>query len=213
MRNQTNQTYDIIKKRIMEGIYHPSESLAELGLATDLGVSRSTVKKALLMLESENLVVIEESRRARVRSFSVEEMQQYLELRMLVEGFVARLSAPFLTEGDLAEMRAILAEMKHCLEIHELLEYSKNNWKFHEVIYRACPNKPAVEMVMSIKNQFRRYNVRTILVKGRDEKSFAEHSAILEALEARDGEKVEEVMRAHIANMSEVIRKNSAILF
>ena len=213
MRNQTNQTYEIIKKRIMEGIYHPSESLAELGLAADLGVSRSTVKKALLMLESENLVVIEESRRARVRSFSVEEMQQYLELRMLVEGFVARLSTPFLTEADFEEMRGILAEMKRCLEEHELLEYSANNWKFHEVIYRACPNKPAVEMVMSIKNQFRRYNVRTILVKGRDEKSFAEHGAILAALEARDGAKVEEVMRAHIANMSEVIRKNSAILF
>lgn len=213
MRNQTNQVYEEIKKRIMDGVYHPSESLTEMTLAADFGVSRNTVKKALLMLERENLVVIEESKRARVRSFSIDEMLQYLALRELVEGFIARLAVVSMTEADLAEMRAIYAEMRRCHEAHELMEYSRNNWKFHDVIYRACPNRPAVEMVMSIKNQFRRYNVRTILVKGRDEKSIAEHAAILAALEKRDADEAERCIRLHIANMSAVIRDNAQILF
>lgn len=197
----------------MEGAYHPSESLTEMALAADFGVSRNTIKKALLMLESENLVVIEESKRARVRSFSVDEMLQYLELREQIEGLVVRLAVPFLAEADLAELRAIHAEMRRCLEAHELLEYSKNNWRFHDVIYRACPNRPAVDMVMAIKNQFRRYNVKTILVKGRDESSLAEHAAILEALERRDALAAETRMRSHISNMADVIRKNSALLY
>lgn len=197
----------------MEGAYHPSESLTEMALAADFGVSRNTIKKALLMLESENLVVIEESKRARVRSFSVDEMLQYLELREQIEGLVVRLAVPFLAEADLAEMRSILAEMRRCQDAHELLEYSKNNWRFHDVVYRACPNRPAVDMVMAIKNQFKRYNVKTILVKGRDESSLAEHSAILDALERRDADAAETRMRTHIANMADVIRKNSALLY
>ncbi|MFA6505835.1 MAG: GntR family transcriptional regulator [Treponemataceae bacterium] len=212
MRNQTNYAYEEIKKRILEGIYHPQESLTEIALSNDLSVSRNTVKKALLKLESENLVIIEESKRARVRSFSIDEMIQYLELRELVEGYVIRRSVLLLADADLAEMRGILAEMHRCLEAHELLEYSKNNWRFHEVIYRVCPNRPAVEMTLEIKNQFKRYNVKTILIKGRDENSYAEHCRILEALERRDVDAAEKLMRQHVANMSEVLRKNSALL-
>lgn len=213
MRNQTNQVYEEIKKRIMDGVYHPSESLVEMTLAADFGVSRNTVKKALLMLERENLVVIEESKRARVRSFSIDEMLQYLALRELIEGFVARLAVPAMKDADIEEMRAIYADMERCHQAHELMEYSRNNWKFHDVLYRACPNRPAVEMVMSIKNQFKRYNVRTILVKGRDEKSISEHAAILAAIVARDAGEAERCIRTHIANMADVIRRNAEILF
>lgn len=213
LHNQTTQTYQELKRRILEGILHPSESLTETALSTELGVSRNTIKKALLMLESENLVVIEKGKRARVRSFSVSEMVQYLELREVIEGFVIRQSVRHLTDADLAEMKGILAEMERCYREHDLMEYSRNNWRFHEVIYRACPNRPAVEMTLAIKNQFKRYNVRTILIKGRDEDSFQEHCAIMAALEKREVDEAERLMRAHIANMSAVIQRNSSILF
>ena len=212
MRDQTNQVHQELRQRILDGVFRPSESLTEVALAAELGVSRNTIRKALLKLENENLVVIEENKRARVRWFTVEEVMQYLEVRELLEGFVIRHSLPFLGEAQLSEMRSILSAMKKCLEARELVQYSQHNWRFHDAVYRVCPNRPAVDMIMVIKNQLKRYNIKTILIQGRGEDSLQEHSKILSALEKRDADKAEELMRRHIANLREVLRSHFELL-
>lgn len=212
MRDQTNLVHQQIRQRILDGVYGPSESLTELTLAGELRVSRNTIRKALLKLESENLVLIEENKRARVRSFSIQEVEQYLEVRELLEGLVARQSVPCLGKSDLEDLRAILAEMRHCIETNDLLRYSQCNWRFHDVVYRACPNRPAVEMTLAIKNQLKRYNVKTILIQGRGEDSLDEHARILAALERRDADEAEALMRRHIANMRAVLRGHFELL-
>jgi DNA-binding GntR family transcriptional regulator len=137
---------------------------------------------------------------------------QYLEVRELLEGFVIRQSVPFLANAELKQMRAILAEMKKCLKAHDLMQYSQHNWRFHEVIYRVCPNRPAVEMVMAIKNQLKRYNIKTMLVEGRGEDSLDEHGKILSASERHDADGAETQMRRHIANLRTVLRTHFELL-
>jgi DNA-binding GntR family transcriptional regulator len=212
MRDQTNNVYQTLRQRILDGVFRPSESLTEVALATELSVSRATIKKALLKLESDNLVLIEENKRARVRWFSVDEVIKYLEVREMLEGFVMRQSVPFLGSAEVKEMRAILAEMKKCLKSHDLIQYSQNNWRFHDVIYRVCPNRPAVDMVMVIKNQLKRYNIKTMLVQGRGEDSLDEHSKILSAIERRDADGAETQMRRHIVNLRTVLQRHRELL-
>ena len=212
MRDQTSQVHLEIRQRILDGVFRPSESLTEVTLAAELGVSRNTVRKALLKLESEKLVVIEENKRARVRWFSVEEVMQHLEVRELLEGFIIRQSAPFLGDAELEEMRSILSEMKKCIEVRDFLQYSQQNWRFHDVIYRVCPNRPAVEMTMSIKNQLKRHNIKTMLIQGRGDDSLDEHGKILSALERRDVEAAETIMRLHIVNLRTVLQKHFDLL-
>jgi len=213
LRNQTSQAYQVIRERILSGAYRPAESLTELTLAQELGVSRNTVKKALLKLASENLVVIEENKRAMVRSFSIDEVLQYLRVRELLEGLVIREAIPAMSDADFAEMESILAVMKEKLAEGELKQYSQGNWSFHQVIYRNCPNLPAVEIVLSIKNQLNRYNVKTIFIQGRGENSFAEHRAILDAVKKRDVDEAERLIRKHIASMRDVLKKYYELLF
>ena len=59
--NQTTIVYQRLKEKIESGVYSPAESLPEVELATEYGVSRNTVKKALLMLESDAYVTIEQN--------------------------------------------------------------------------------------------------------------------------------------------------------
>ena len=202
----------IDEKLIHDVVQLDKEGMKWRAIARALHVSRNTVRKALLKLESENLVLIEENKRARVRWFSMEEIMQYLEVRELLEGFVIRQCVPLLGEAELGEMRAILSEMKRHIRAHELLEYSQQNWRFHDVIYRACPNRPAVEMTTGIKNQLKRYNLKTILVQGRGEDSLDEHGKILAALERRDADEAERLMRMHIANLRTVLRDHFELL-
>jgi DNA-binding GntR family transcriptional regulator len=212
LRDQTNQAHQELRRRILDGVFRPSESLTEVALATELGVSRNTIRKALLKLENENLVVIEENKRARVRWFTVEEVIQYLEVRELLEGFAIRQSLPFIGKAELDEMRTILSEMKKCLDSHDLVQYSRHNWLFHDAVYRVCPNRPAVDMIMVIKNQLKRYNIKTILIQGRGENSLEEHSGILSALERQDADEAEELMCRHIANLRAVLKKHFDLL-
>jgi DNA-binding GntR family transcriptional regulator len=212
LRDQTTQVHQEIRQRILDGVFRPSESLTEVALAAELGVSRNTVRKALLKLESEKLVVIEENKRARVRWYSMEEIVQSLEVRELLEGLVIRLSVPFLGDAELKEMRAILSEMKKCLDTRELLQYSQYNWRFHDVVYRVCPNRAAVEMTLTMKNQLKRYNIKTILIQGRGDDSLLEHGNILAALEKKNADSAEKLMRQHIANLRMVLQKNFDLL-
>lgn len=212
MRNQTNHVYQELRQSILDGFYRPSESLTELSLAEDFGVSRNTIRKALLKLESENLIIIEENKRARVRRFSLDEAIQYLDVRELLEGLVIRQSLPLIGSAELEEMRSALTEMKACLEAQELLQYSQQNWRFHDVIYRVCPNRPAVEMVMTIKNLLKQCNIRTVLIPGRGDDSFNEHSRILCALEKGDAREAEALMQRHISSLRTVLQKNYELL-
>ena len=74
-------------------------------------------------------------------------------------------------------------------------------------------NLPAVEIVLSIKNQLNRYNVKTIFIQGRGENSFEEHRAILDAVKKRDVDEAERLIRKHIASMRDVLKKYYELLF
>ncbi len=211
-REHTSRVYEEIRQRILEGVYGPSESLPELTLAGELSVSRHTVRKALLKLERENLVVIEENKRARVRAFSIDEIEHYLEVRELLEGLIVRQSLAHLERARVDRLRAILADMRKCLDDHRLLQYSALNTAFHETIYDACPNRPAVDLTRTIKNQLKRYNLKTILIEGRGTRSIAEHGRILAAIEQGNGRAAERAMRAHIANVRKILHAHHAML-
>ena len=90
-------------------------------------------------------------------------------------------------------------------------EYSKLNKVFHQVIYDACSNKQAVEMINIIKTQLARFQIRTLLVAGRNRDSYAEHMAILESLKSRDGQAVANAIKTHISNVRKTIQENSLL--
>ena len=211
--NQTSIVYEKIREKIEKGIYSPAESLPEVELAKEFAVSRNTIKKALLMLENDAFVTIEQNKGAKVRSYSREEVLDYLQLRVELEGFIIRLAVPFFTEADIVRMREIFAQMGERRRENDLLGYSALNQQFHAVVYRTCPNRTAADLLLRLKAQMRKYNTKTILVPGRGDNSFAEHQAILDAIEARDAAAAETCMRRHVENVRDTFASNFSILF
>lgn len=208
MREQTNHIYKELRQRILDGVLRPAESLTEIALAAELKVSRNTIRKALLKLERENLVVVEENKRTRVRWFTLEEVLQYMEVREILECFVIRQSFPFLGSAELGEMHTALVDVKRSYTEYQFIKYAEHISRYYNVIYRVCPNRPAVEMIMVIKNQLKRYNIRTILIPGRVDESFKEHKAILSAVEQGDVDKAEALMHLHMSNIRKVVQKH-----
>lgn len=211
--NQTTVVYEKIKEKIEQGIYSPAESLPEVELAKEFDVSRNTIKKALLMLENDAFVVIEQNKGAKVRSYSKKEVLDYLQLRVELEGFLVRLAVPCFEEKDIQRLRDIFARMGECHAANDLLGYSALNTQFHGLIYDICPNKTASDLLLRLKSQMRKYNTKTILVPGRGTSSYAEHKAILSAIERRDADEAERFMRLHVNNVRTTFLENFSILF
>lgn len=204
--------YQFIKVRILDGTYKPSQKVTETELSEVVGVSRNTIKKALLKLEQENLINIESNKGAFIKSFTLEEVINYLEIREVLEGLVARTAAESISETELIKMKEILDMMSDHLENNRYDEYSSLNKEFHNVIYQASKNTQAVDMISIIKNQLLRHHFRTILVPGRNLSSFEEHQNIYMAFKARDRENAEKYIRIHIANVRKTVEENFTYL-
>ena len=204
--------YKSLKKKIEAGSLSPREKLREVELANQYKVSRNTIKKALLMLERDTLVTIEQNKGAKVRSYSLDEVLDFLELRSVLEGFIIRLACAVLIETDIENMKRILDTMRVLKDRQELVSYSQHNQKFHQVIYDACPNKTATNLLMNLKNQMKKYNTKTILIPKRSDQSFGEHEAIFEALKNGDPQGAESLMITHIMNVRKVFQENYQLL-
>ncbi|VBB09530.1 transcription regulator hth gntr [Lucifera butyrica] len=208
MSRQTDMAYQYIKEKILSGIFKPSQKLTEVQLTEMIGVSRNTIKKALLKLEQENLIVVEDNKGATIKAFTLEEIVNYLEIREVLEGLIARSAACNISNNDLDKMKDVLEQMKGFLINNEFDKYSAKNKEFHGIMYNSAPNKQAVEIINMIRTQLIRYQFRTILLPGRIEMSLKEHFDIYEALRQHDEKKAEEVVKIHISSVREVIERN-----
>ncbi|AKO92233.1 GntR family transcriptional regulator [Priestia filamentosa] len=212
MSRPMENAYQFIKEKILDGSYKPSQKLTENELSEVIGVSRNTIKKALLKLEQENLVEIEKNKGAFIKAYTLEEMMNYLEIREVLEGLVARTATKNIRDVELNKLEEILEQMDVSLKQNQFDEYSNLNKEFHRIMYQASKNQQAVKILNVIRTQLSRYHFRTILIPGRNQSSFQEHKKIFEALKTYDEELAQEAVMDHIANVRTTIKENFSLL-
>jgi DNA-binding GntR family transcriptional regulator len=160
------------------------------------------VRTALVRLESEGLVERERHRGAKVRRVDEREAIEILETRAVLEGLAVRHAALNATAADVAELRATLAEMRARLDAGDLIGASEQNAVLHGGLLGLAGHGTARRLISALNSQTVRFQFRTILVPGRPERSFAEHTAIVDAVAARDPDAAEAAMRRHLSNVA-----------
>jgi GntR family transcriptional regulator of vanillate catabolism len=136
-----------LRDLILRGEFEPGRRLAEQQLAERLGASRTPVRAALVTLEQEGLVQVNETGGYLVRQFTVQEVADAIAVRGHLEGMAARLVAehgfPRQLEGDLRscldEGDAALAPEPLTYECYA--RYAVMNDRFHALVLQACGNR------------------------------------------------------------------------
>ena len=208
MSRAFDTAYNYIKENILTGVYLPSQKLIEVELSDVTNVSRNTIKKVLLTLEQENLVNLEKNKGAIVKSFNLQEVINYMEIRILLEGLIAGSAAEKISDQQLDQLQEILTEMSEHLEKKAYADYSACNRKFHDIVYTASGNKQAAEMARKIRVQLQRISGKTLAISDRPSSSYKEHVMIYEALKNRDGEKAKELIATHTSHVKNIIIDN-----
>lgn len=208
--SQTVKAQLKLRELILSGDLTPGVRIAELTLVETLGVSRTPIRAALVLLEQEGLLQALPSGGFAVSSFSERDVADSIELRGSMEGLLARLAA------ERGAAPVVLAEARATLQvIDELLrqptlpdesfsQYVAANEKFHtllaemggsEVIARQLERinrLPFASPSAFVIAQSSAAESRDMLVVAQ-----AQHRQVLDAIERREGARAEAIMREH----------------
>ena len=202
--------YERLHEAIVTGRLQPNQRLVEVDLTESLGASRSSVRTALVRLAHDGLVVHERNRGARVRMVDVDEAVEIIEARRVLEGLAAAAAATHATKRDVTELRSILREMRSLLDAGDLLAVSDQNGELHRRILATSGHRTTIRLIEGLNSQIVRFQFRTILVPGRSERSFEEHSTIVDAIAGHDPEAAEAAMRGHLAHVADALRQRAS---
>ena len=115
-RDNVEQVYRRVREAILEGQIAPGTVMSQVALADDLGVSRTPLREALRMLQSEGLVEAQANRRVTVTPISATDLEELVVMRVALETEAVRLSIERMEPEEIAALEGRLAEMAHFAE-------------------------------------------------------------------------------------------------
>jgi DNA-binding GntR family transcriptional regulator len=194
------RVFNKIREDILSGKYSHNEELKETAIGMELGVSRTPVREALRQLELEGLVNIIPNKGAYVNGISEKDIHDIYIIRSYLEGLCARWACDNITQVQIDELEEIvyLSEFHAKKEHHEQIVELDN--KFHQMIYDASNSKILNHVLSDFHHYVQRIRKITLASETRATNSNKEHTAILEAIKQRDGEKAERLAHEHIMN-------------
>lgn len=198
-RTLAEQVSEQLREDILSGDQPPGATLSEAALADSFGVSRGPIREALRNLASEGLITITPRRGAVVTELTQEEFIDAYQVREALETLAIQLAVPRLTEDELRRLRELHEEMVEHASAREVHAFFDTNARFHELFVASSGNKKLLEVYKPLLAQMGRYLARSLALRGSVDKSIAEHSAILEAVEAGDGQHAAKLLADHIA--------------
>ncbi|VVE42771.1 GntR family transcriptional regulator [Pandoraea fibrosis] len=191
----TGEVRSKIRSMILASELRPGQRLIEDDLIQRLGVGRTPVREALLILQGEGFI-------ARNRGWEVQgidhlQVHAIFESRVAIEAETARLAARKITPEVCEALAALIEQMEPGSHLPRLT-INRLNTEFHDLIVKAADNVVLTQFYE--RTQFYYWALRIPVMFSDEQLSAtnAQHRALLAALRARDEEQAEQIARAHV---------------
>jgi len=208
--SQTGRATLVLREMLLEGHFQPGERIREVPLAAELGVSRIPLRLVLERLAHEGLLAVRSTRGFIAQRFSIADIYDAIEIRGLLEGMAARLTAQKVkSPADTAKLQAIQSELmgvvrRRKLTLECLEQYMELNGKFHAEILHLSNCRMlerAAEHVCSLPFASPSAFVRRQYLAPESWELFRiavdQHQGILEAITNRQAARAEILAREH----------------
>src|SRR6059058_1172623 len=130
----TEAVYERVRESILEGAIAPGATMSQVALADELGISRTPLREALRMLQSEGLVDAERNRRVRVAPVSPGDLEELAVMRVTLEAEAIRLAVPRMTAEQLGRLEGLHAEMAHFAAARDYRRWVVPHAGFHRAL-------------------------------------------------------------------------------
>lgn len=200
----TEQALEAIRKRIVEGDLHLGEAVSELALATDLSMSKTPVREALLQLKREGLVDIQPQRGSFVFTMDADQVHQICDFRRTLER-EALTQSMALAWGQLVDRQErCVAAMGQAIRAGDLSSYRHLDAEFHQNPLLFCGNTFMIDAYRQIAFRIQALRTRLSVQPENNVRTLAEHERIVEAVVARDPVEAVRRLTDHIEGMRDL---------
>ena len=185
-----------LEDKINGGILKPGERVVEETLCKAFGVSRSPVREALRVLESQGYVVRELRKGVSVSKVTAKEIEDTYRIRANLESLAVYIAVIKQDPKVLQELNKIHRKMIELAAEGKVSgAYFNLNLKFHKTLVDACDNKRLIHMIDTFVKQTKRYRLQVLSIPGRIEASLKNHEMIIRSFEAGDAKKAESLRK------------------
>jgi len=212
-----DEVHERLLKMVARGELAPHSRLLQQRLAEELGVSRTPVREALLRLEREGLAYSLPRRGMFVKGMTPTEVLELYEMRTLLEPYAGRRACERAFARDIAHIEAI--QRRHEQQAQEgranVEEALRTNAELHLRMVRGCANETLRQFLTNFWTQEQALRIFAMQVSVDHDEIVGmvrEHAEITEAFAARDAARVEALLRAHIEQAMEQLRKRLAAM-
>jgi DNA-binding GntR family transcriptional regulator len=205
-----DQIADVLRKQILLGELVPGRNIPERETAEALGVSRTPLREALLILEGEGLVSMAPAKSPVVANPSVEDITQLLLVQSALEGLAGECACEKITTDELGQLQSMHDEMLAIADGAEPLDFFSADMAIHKSIVAVTKKQPVIKTHTQYKSRLLR--ARFMSSRRRVKKrsmTLQEHANIVEGLRLRDKEQtsvaLEQHLRDAITNIASVL--------
>jgi DNA-binding GntR family transcriptional regulator len=208
--SRVEQVYDAIVEEICTGRMVPGTPLRQELLAQRFQVSRHPVQQALLLLKNQGLVREFGRRGLEVTPLDSDWVRHVYQLRAVLDGFAARASAERISAEGLRRGQELVKAGKRAFAEPNFAEMITADVEFHKLLVEESGNPLLVESTAVIWRNVQRVMSEVHLVGGVPAWVWDEHVAIMDAVQARDGDRASTLARQHAEHGEQLIREKMA---
>ncbi len=196
-RHQTlrEKILETIRDAILKGTLKPGERVSEPDLAERFGISRTPIREAFRQLESEGYLQVVPRKGAVVASLSERDIEEFYAIKIILEGFAAKMAAENLTEKDIERLESINERLQKMADEGDVKKFFRVHNEFHEVFIKAAGNDKLSEMINQLVMKFKRLRLASLSQPGRMEGSVEEHRNMIRAFKNHDGDSADGLVR------------------
>lgn len=198
--------YREIRNVLSEGRAH-NNLLTANGLASELGVSRTPVREALLQLAHEGILEAIDGRGFQVRKFSEKEIRSFFEARRVIELYVVKSIVDKLDEEKLDQIENMIARMRRYADPANHRKFLREDEAFHLQLTDWQDNKCLKSFNEQLRMLVKILGQRALLEPGRSQQVIDEHQAIVKALGKTEPSEAARAMEIHLRNTEEQLLK------
>jgi DNA-binding GntR family transcriptional regulator len=192
------QAQQVIRASILAGELQAGEIYSASTIAQRLGVSPTPVREAMLELANGGLVEPVRNRGFRILTPDEDDLDEIFQLRLMLEVPAMRIVAERASDADLAALREVVEQIEATAAAADVADFLLADRAFHLGMLELMGNRRLVGLVAQLRDQTRIAGITELAREGNLTKSAGEHRDILDALDARDADKAEELMKRHL---------------
>ena len=184
-----------VGRQIITGDLVEGERIQELRIASELNVSRGSVREALLILERRHLINIYPRRGAVVAEMSAQQIKSLFEIVTLLLSVMVRRAADNWRQADAESFTALLEKMQQLVRDGDIEGFYESSFAFFRLSYRFSMNPYIEEMLEDLQPALQRGYYLALHTNKRElQEAYNFFKGVLEAVLLRKGEQASELV-------------------